>query len=193
MIFRCRNSSRKKPFSIRQNETPDHSFLLRTEIQNVREGMNIHVQFLGVLLQDTNNVLQIHKLLQSRSTLLSLNNVKIKIKVRLLVVLHWERKMTESSQIECVRGGDSPPQKVEIFIRSSDFSIDHILNKAGNTNNVMMQQTIGRNFPNFNSKNLNAVFLRSETTNFTPILDWLHYTRYHPPRLPRKSTTLAIN
>lgn len=62
------------------------------------------------------------------------------------------------------------PQKI------SDFSIDHILNRAG-TKNVVME-----NHLNFIEK------LERKTQGFnheTPVFDWLYYTRYHPPRLPR--------
>lgn len=61
------------------------------------------------------------------------------------------------------------PQKI------SDFSIDHILNRAG-PKNVM------ENHLNFIEK------LERKTQGFnheTPVFDWLYYTRYHPPRLPR--------
>lgn len=90
--------------------------------------------------------------------------------------------MTDSSQYRFVNSVESP-KKAEIIVRSSNFSIDHILNKAGNTS-VVVQQSIQHNFDTLKCKNVN-MFVNRET-NFTPILDWLHYTRYHPPRLPRK-------
>lgn len=93
--------------------------------------------------------------------------------------------MTESSQYRCLSSAESP-KKAELIVRSSNFSIDHILTKAGNTS-VMVQQSIERNFETLNNTNvnMNTRFVNSEMS-FTPILDWLHYTRYHPPRLPRK-------
>lgn len=91
--------------------------------------------------------------------------------------------MSDSSQYRFMSSADSP-KRAEMIVRSSNFSIDHILNKAGN-NSVMVQQSIERSFETFNSKNVNTVLMNSER-NFTPILDWLQYTRYHPPRLPRK-------
>ncbi|XP_063704352.1 homeobox protein MSH-D [Culicoides brevitarsis] len=50
----------------------------------------------------------------------------------------------------------------------SDFSIDHILNRAGKSDNFLEK-------------------LEQKSQNFeqTPVFDWLYYTRYHPPRLPR--------
>lgn len=90
--------------------------------------------------------------------------------------------MMDSSQY---RFSVDSPKKADVAVRSSNFSIDHILNKAGN-NSAMVQQTVERNFDTLmNNKNVNAMFVKSET-NYTPILDWLHYTRYHPPRLPRE-------
>lgn len=66
--------------------------------------------------------------------------------------------------------------KPEVFPQKiSDFSIDHILNRAG-PKNVM------ENHLNFIEK------LERKTQGFnheTPVFDWLYYTRYHPPRLPR--------
>lgn len=91
--------------------------------------------------------------------------------------------MTDSSQYHFI-GSVESPRKAEIIVRSSNFSIDHILNRAGN-NGAMMHQSIEHNFESINRvNNVNAMFVKSDT-NFTPILDWLQYTRYHPPRLPR--------
>ncbi|XP_055373717.1 homeobox protein MSX-1 [Condylostylus longicornis] len=56
-------------------------------------------------------------------------------------------------------------------IKISDFSIDHILNRAG------------ENFCGTNNSNINTctnLMLRT-----APIFDWLQYTRYRPPKLPR--------
>lgn len=91
--------------------------------------------------------------------------------------------MTDSSQYRFISSVASK-RKAELIVQSSNFSIDHILNKAGNTN-AMVQQNNECNFEKLNNKNVNTMFVKSDT-NFTPILNWLQYTRYHPPRLPRK-------
>lgn len=60
----------------------------------------------------------------------------------------------------------------------SDFSIDHILNRAGSKT--------CQNELNFNDK------YRKKSQEYvmhdTPVFDWLYYTRYHPPRLPRNGS-----
>lgn len=99
--------------------------------------------------------------------------------------LNKSMKMSDSSQYHRFVSSADSTKRAEIIVRSSNFSIDHILNKAGN-NSVMVQQSIERSFETFNSKNVNSTVFMNSERNFTPILDWLQYTRYHPPRLPRK-------
>jgi hypothetical protein len=62
-------------------------------------------------------------------------------------------------------------------IRQSDFSIDHILNRAGaskccDTNIGDLQKTLG-------SESYQQIADQ-------PIFDWIYYTRYRPPKLPSK-------
>lgn len=61
-------------------------------------------------------------------------------------------------------------------LKQSDFSIDHILNRAGAGISNSPEKYI--QCPSFYNKNLNKFN--------SPSLDWLHYTRYHPPKLPSK-------
>lgn len=56
----------------------------------------------------------------------------------------------------------------------SDFSIDHILNHAGTKNN-----SDDINYDSFHSDFV-------EKQNYLDALNWIHYTRYCPPRIPSK-------
>lgn len=61
-------------------------------------------------------------------------------------------------------------------LKQSDFSIDHILNRAGAGIRNSPEKFI--QCPSYYNKNLNKFN--------SPSLDWLQYTRYHPPKLPSK-------
>lgn len=76
-------------------------------------------------------------------------------------------------------------RKPNVVIRSSDFSIDHILNKAGNSSTKLFIKREYESLHNDNSHKSNDLLIENRS-NFTPILDWLQYTRYRPPKLPRK-------
>lgn len=71
-------------------------------------------------------------------------------------------------------------------VKCSDFSIDHILNRAGD--NIVEHKFNGSfeimKFENNPINEMNNFYIEN-TTNYAPILDWLQYTRYHPPKLPR--------
>lgn len=77
--------------------------------------------------------------------------------------------------------------KAPIGFKSSDFSIDHILNKAGSSlkkDEYHCHDIIEQNFQyplNGHNEHLDEQYAHCGS-----ILNWLHYTRYHPPRLPRK-------
>lgn len=88
----------------------------------------------------------------------------------------------------------SPSQnerKPEIMLKVSDFSIDHILNKAGGDNmkqpnqNSVFDCDINSSESRLKYEQSHEVFDKNYC-NYTPILDWLNYTRYRPPKLPSK-------
>lgn len=78
-------------------------------------------------------------------------------------------------------------EKKNLCVKQSDFSIDHILNRAGE--NVRKKHEI-QELPFIDQWQgcssqyhpENSVELHSHT----PHLNWLQYTRYHPPKLPSK-------
>lgn len=79
-------------------------------------------------------------------------------------------------------------EKLPIVTKSSDFSIDHILNKAGN---VFEKKPINLNTSmDLTNRSYNDTtdkkYLLNDLNEYPPILNWLHYTRYRPPRIPRK-------
>jgi hypothetical protein len=59
-----------------------------------------------------------------------------------------------------------------ISLRQSDFSIDHILNRAGEQNDRFLRNS-DISFGNLQQMD-------------QPIFDWIYYTRYRPPKLPSK-------
>lgn len=83
-------------------------------------------------------------------------------------------------------GSSQSLKSPEMAGKCSDFSIEHILNRAGST----VEHKIDSNFeilrlePNERMSEMKNFYIEN-TTNFAPILDWLQYTRYHPPKLPR--------
>lgn len=91
-------------------------------------------------------------------------------------------------------GSLSPEAKKPIIVnRPSNFSIDHILNSAGSTREKCPSDC--SKSPNDEMQRVydaNTCYLMDNNGHqYPPILDWLHYTRYKPPRLPRKSTNLC--
>lgn len=70
--------------------------------------------------------------------------------------------------------------------KPSNFSIDHILNKAGTESKSI--ELKNRSFDDTNDS-----YLVNEFNGYPPILDWLQYTRYRPPRIPRKSIFANIS
>jgi hypothetical protein len=93
----------------------------------------------------------------------------------------------------------------KISVNNSDFSIDHILNRAGDRyfqakqENFNYYETISTNSNSSNSGDESSGcdfeqqfyqrnFNDSERLiNNFPSFDWLNYTRYNMPRLPSKS------
>lgn len=75
-----------------------------------------------------------------------------------------------------------------IIVKQSDFSIDHILNRAGNRNNKCDNLIMNKNllYHNYNTESNSSDESNSYPNNFTPMFSWLQYTRYRPPKLPSK-------
>ena len=88
----------------------------------------------------------------------------------------------------------------------SDFSIDYILNRAGQqyigTNaslSILQRIKMNGNLQHLNQEQRHHPYAdcaprndleHKMDTNFEtlPMFDWLQYTRYHPPKLPSKLT-----
>lgn len=90
----------------------------------------------------------------------------------------------------------SPEEKMpNIMSKPSNFSIDHILNSAGTS--IDKCSTVESKSPNDNdiqngfvSDTRDCYLMDSNVHQYPPILNWLQYSRYKPPRLPRKLYTL---
>lgn len=65
--------------------------------------------------------------------------------------------------------------------KQSDFSIDHILNRAGNVN--LRCDTIR---PRINLSDECNEFKHNFTNECLPMFSWLNYTRYKPPKFSSK-------
>lgn len=73
----------------------------------------------------------------------------------------------------------------DIVLKQSDFSIDHILNKAG------VKDAYGYCITDFSvHSNIGVQYHaqsdHNECNTLVPMLNWLQYTRYRPPKLPSK-------
>lgn len=82
---------------------------------------------------------------------------------------------TMNSEDQNLRKETDAPISNNVTQKISDFSIDHILHRAG-------AKTAGTKVEN------NIHFMERKSQEFVhevPVFDWLYYTRYHPPRLPR--------
>lgn len=80
----------------------------------------------------------------------------------------------------------SPKDNKPIIVnKPSNFSIEHILNSSGTKKNNHTPDN--KNDIRKESNNAQNCFLMGNNSHqYPPILDWLQYTRYRPPRLPRK-------
>lgn len=68
--------------------------------------------------------------------------------------------------------------KKDVTLKTSNFTIDHILNKAGE--NI-------RNCCKLSENNvLDDRFTNQYASELIPMFSWLQYTRYRPPKLTRK-------
>uniref|UniRef100_A0A1A9WWV5 Homeobox domain-containing protein n=1 Tax=Glossina brevipalpis TaxID=37001 RepID=A0A1A9WWV5_9MUSC len=94
----------------------------------------------------------------------------------------------------------------------SDFSIDYILNRAGEryvgTNgslDLRQRLKLNNDLQPYAALNINVEFLKGaqirkeEELNLSsfhhqiPMFDWLQYTRYHPPKLPKSMRQVGIS
>lgn len=75
---------------------------------------------------------------------------------------------------------------------TSDFSIDHILNRAGDRFAGRRYEVISSGSSSGDESNScdnnfeRSGYVESERFMEIPAFDWLNYTRYNMPRLPRK-------
>lgn len=68
--------------------------------------------------------------------------------------------------------------KNDITAKTSNFTIDHILNKAGETKSDRYKVS--------GSSVLDENFSNKYRNEFLPMFSWLQYTRYRPPKLASK-------
>ncbi|XP_055715528.1 homeobox protein MSH-D-like [Phlebotomus papatasi] len=77
-------------------------------------------------------------------------------------------------------------EKKNLCVKQSDFSIDHILNRAGE--NVRRRHEIQEVSFIDQWQGCSSQYHPEKSVDLhshTPHLNWLQYTRYHPPKLPR--------
>ncbi|XP_055317727.1 homeobox protein MSH-D [Sitodiplosis mosellana] len=86
-------------------------------------------------------------------------------------------------------GNQKPVIRPQFVNKPSNFSIDHILNSAGSTRDKYMsdcgKQQTANELHNLNNQQSDHFIIESDVHQYPPILNWLQYTRYKPPRLPR--------
>lgn len=82
---------------------------------------------------------------------------------------------------------DQKPLNRPNFVnKPSNFSIDHILNNAGSTRDKYITECEHQTAKHLNNDKSDHFLIESDVHQYPPILNWLQYTRYKPPRLPRK-------
>lgn len=89
---------------------------------------------------------------------------------------------------------DLSPNRANAISKSSDFTIEHILNKAGSKDHISHSSTINRTILPENPY-LDAEYLlnaHNHQKQIAPMLNWLQYTRYKPPKIARKLNILTF-
>lgn len=91
-------------------------------------------------------------------------------------------------------------EKPNVMSKPSNFSIDHILNSAGGASidkcsTVESKYSNNKNTQNntFGGDTRDCYIMDNNIHQYPPILNWLQYSRYKPPRLPRKSKGFFLN
>lgn len=69
---------------------------------------------------------------------------------------------------------------------TSDFSIDHILNRAGDRYRYEISGGSSSGDESCDNFERNCGYVENERFMEIPTFDWLNYTRYNMPRLPRR-------
>lgn len=82
-------------------------------------------------------------------------------------------------------------ERPNVMHKPSNFSIDHILNSAGATIDkcatVESRSLNDKNIQNgYVNETRDCYIMDNNVHQYPPILNWLQYSRYKPPRLPRK-------
>lgn len=85
-------------------------------------------------------------------------------------------------------------EKPNVMSKPSNFSIDHILNSAGASidkcSTVESKSPSEKNTQNAYVNGARDCYVMDGNVHqYPPILNWLQYSRYKPPRLPRKWNT----
>lgn len=78
--------------------------------------------------------------------------------------------------------------------KPSNFSIDHILKSAGSTRDKYISECRNQTATELSKLNETSdhFLIDNNVHQYPPILNWLQYTRYKPPRLPSEYT-LCMN
>lgn len=80
----------------------------------------------------------------------------------------------------------------QIVLKQSDFSIEHILTRAGEDNNPKIcYNEFTNNF--FQKQTLCKTIIEKQLSDrqcVVPMFNWLQYTRYRPPKLPSKNNCI---
>lgn len=106
-----------------------------------------------------------------------------------LIKLESPKKM-ESDHSRLSPGNDKSLNKPNFAQKPSNFSIDHILSSAGSTRDQYIsncRKPTANELGNMSDKS-DHFLIDNDVHAYPPILNWLQYTRYKPPRLPSKYT-----
>lgn len=101
----------------------------------------------------------------------------------------------DTDNIPSVVGNQKPLNKPNYVHKPSNFSIDHILSNAGSTRDKYMSECGNQptnEMHNLSNDRSDHFSIENDVHPYPPILNWLQYTRYKPPRLPRKSHYVLV-
>lgn len=98
----------------------------------------------------------------------------------------------ERMRIENIVLSPADEKQPNVMSKPSNFSIDHILNSAGASIDkcATVEQSKSPNQKctqnGYVNETRDCYIMDGSVHQYPPILNWLQYSRYKPPRLPRK-------
>lgn len=103
-------------------------------------------------------------------------------------------KKMDSDNLRLSPGNEKALNKPNGAQKPSNFSIDHILSSAGSTRDKYISDCRNATAGELSklSDKSDHFLIDNDVHQYPPILNWLQYTRYKPPRLPSEYISFLI-